>query len=59
MSDSTRNDSETLSIAERHPSVYRIWQQVRAEGGTEGEMMDRYRELLEKYGHRDEWTGKW
>lgn len=47
------------SITEKHPSVYRIWQQARKEGGSEGEILDRYREMLEKYGHRGEGTGKW
>lgn len=56
MSDSTLNH---LELTEKHPSVYRIWQQAREEGGSEGEILDRYRELLEKFGHRGEGTGKW
>lgn len=53
------NSTHYFELTEKHPSVYRLWQKARAEGGSEGEMEDRYRGLLEEYGHRDEGTGKW
>lgn len=53
------NSVPSIEITNRAPSVYRIWQQVRAEGGTRAEMEDRYRELLEQYGHRDINSARW
>jgi hypothetical protein len=53
------SESLHFELTEKNPSVYRLWQQARKEGGSEGEQIDRYRELLEQYGHRGEVTGKW
>ena len=53
------NSAYHFELTERHPSVYRLWQKARSEGGSEGEMEDRYRALLKEYGHRGEGAGKW
>ena len=52
-------DPDNIPIPDRHPSIYRLWQIAQAEGGSEGEMEDRYRELLEEYGHRDVGGMQW
>lgn len=60
MSDSTRNDTSPIdNLPTRHPSVSQLWRRAREEGGSVGEQEDRYRELLEEFGHRQIDTMKW
>ena len=40
-------------ITERSPSVYRLWQIARAEGGSLEDIEGRYQQLLDQYGHRE------
>ena len=53
------NSVPSVELNNRAPSVYRIWQKARSEGGSEAEILDKYRLLLERYGHRDPSTAQW
>lgn len=53
------NSAIHFELSDPNPSVYRLWQKARSEGGTAGEIEDRYRALLEEFGHRDVNAGRW